>query len=153
MAKAKDEIDMLDQTTGPILSVRFVVALIMFVVGLAYVVLWVGYAREIRLEGADPDTLIPGMKKLDDWNWAIGFGIAFLGLAISAHPKTPLGRGRGVVASMLACFLVGLVWICTFYIFADNSHDIWLLTDLGQLNLVGGIALMAVGFTFATRWE
>lgn len=153
MAKSKDEIDLMDKTTGPIVSVRLIVAVLMFVAGLAYVFLWTTYTREMRLEGTDPSTLIPGMKKLDDWNWAIGFGVAFIGLALTAHPKTPLGRGRGVVISMLACFLVGLLWICTFYLFADNQHDIWLLTDLGQLNLVGGIALMAVGFTFATRWE
>lgn len=153
MAKAKDEIDRLDQPTGPVVSVRLIVAVVMIAIGIAYIVLWTGYTREMRLEGTDPDTLIPGMKKLDDWNWAIGFGLAFVGLALTAHPKTPLGRGRGVVIAMLGCFLVGLLWICTFYIFADNSHDIWLLTDLGQLNLVVGIGLMAVGFTFATRWE
>ncbi len=153
MAKPKDELDSLDKVTGPIISVRFLLAIVLFVAGLAYVVLWTTYAREMRLEGTDPDTLIPGMKKLDDWNWLIGFGLAFLGLIISAHPKTPMGRGRGVVAGMLGCFLVGLIWICLFYVFADNKHDLWLLTDLGQKNLMVGIGLMAVGFTFATRWE
>lgn len=153
VAKPKDELDSLDKVTGPIFSVRFLLAIVLFVVGLAYVALWTTYAREMRLEGTDPDTLIPGMKKLEDWNWAIGFGAAFLGLVIAANPKTPLGRGRGVVAAMLGCFLVGLVWICLFYIFADNKHDLWLLTDMGQKNLIGGIGLMAVGFTFATRWE
>ncbi|WP_235735683.1 cell division protein CrgA [Nocardioides alcanivorans] len=153
MAKDKDEIDLLDVKTGPVLSARFIVSLLLIAVGIAYVVLWTLYTREMRLEGTDPDTLIPGMKKLDDWNWAIGFGLAFIGLALSAHPKTPLGRGRGVVVGMLGCFLIGLLWICTFYVFADNSHDLWLLTDLGQLNLVVGIGFMAVGFTFATRWE
>ncbi|WP_239460047.1 cell division protein CrgA [Nocardioides daejeonensis] len=153
MAKSKDEIDLMDQATGPIISVRLILSILLFVAGAAYVVLWTTYTREMRLEGTDPSTLIPGMKKLDDWNWAIGFGAAFVGLMISAHPTTPLGRGRGVVISMLACFLVGLLWICTFYVFADNQHDIWLLTDLGQLNLGVGIAFMAVGFTFATRWE
>ena len=53
------------------------------------------------------------MGDLGNWNYLIGFGLFLLGLAISAHPSTPLGRGRGVVVGMLGCFLVGLLWICT----------------------------------------
>ncbi len=75
-----------------------------------------------------------------------------LGLIVSAHPSTPLGRGRGVVVGMLACFLVGLLWICMFYVFS-NDPDFPVFNDLGQYNLVVGIALMAIGFVFATRWE
>lgn len=153
MAKTKDMFVDPDAQTGPIFSVRFLLAILLVAAGIAYVVIWTLYVREVRLEGTDPKTLIPGIKKLDDWNWAIGFGSILLGLAIAAHPSTPLGRGRGVVVGMLGCFLIGLLWICTFYVFADNKHDLWLLTDLGQLNLVVGIGFMGVGFTYATRWE
>ena len=45
-----------------------------------------------------------------------------LGLVVSAHPSTPLGRGRGVVVGMLGCFLIGLLWICTFYVFSDDTR-------------------------------
>ena len=76
-----------------------------------------------------------------------------LGLMISAHPSTPLGRGRGVVVGMLGCFLIGLLWICTFYIFSDDLSKLPIFNDLGQWNLVVGIAFMAVGFSFATKWE
>ncbi|WP_338036348.1 cell division protein CrgA [Nocardioides oleivorans] len=76
-----------------------------------------------------------------------------LGLMVSAHPSTPLGRGRGVVVGMLGCFLIGLIWICTFYVFSDDLSRLWVLNDLGQWNLVVGIAFMAVGFSFATKWE
>ena len=93
------------------------------------------------------------MADLGDWNYLIGFGLIMLGLVISAHPSTPLGRGRGVVVGMLACFLLGLLWICTFYVFSNDISDIPVFNDLGQYNLVVGIGLMAVGFTFATRWE
>ena len=72
---------------------------------------------------------------------------------IGAHPSTPLGRGRAVVIGMLGCFLIGLLWICTFYVFADDLSALPLFDDLGQLNLVVGIAFMAVGFSFATKWE
>ena len=34
-----------------------------------------------------------------------------------------------------------------------NLSDLPVFNDLGQWNLGVGIAFMAVGFTFATRWE
>ena len=61
--------------------------------------------------------------------------------------------GRGVVAGMLGCFLLGLLWICTYYVVSDDPSAIPVMNDLGQYNLMLGIAFMAVGFTFATRWE
>lgn len=162
--KAKHEFD--DPTKrGPIISVRFLIALLLIAAGIVYVVLWTLYVRDLRTfestipapEGGAPDTLIPGMAKLDDWNWLIGFGVLFVGLTVAAHPTTPLGRGRGVIVGMLGCFLVGLIWICTFYVFADtisaDPNSLWLLGSLGQLNLIVGIGFMAVGFTYATRWE
>ncbi|RZI85588.1 MAG: cell division protein CrgA, partial [Microbacterium sp.] len=83
----------------------------------------------------------------------IGFGLAFLGLIIGAHPKTPLGRGQGVVVGMLGCFLLGLAWIVTYYFVAQSDTKIPVMDQLNQLNLVVGVAFMAVGFTFATKWE
>jgi hypothetical protein len=161
--KAKRE-DLLDPVRGPLFSVRFLIAVLLVVPGIAWVVMWTTYVRDLytfehtlNAKSGKPDTWIPGAQKLKDWNWAIGFGLILLGLASSAHPKTPLGRGRGVVVGMLACFLIGLIWICTFYVFADkigsDPNSIWLLGSLGQLNLMVGIGFMAVGFTFATRWE
>ncbi len=146
---------------GPLFSVRFLVSLLLIAAGIAWVVLWTLYVREHRTWEAafprpknEPDTLIPSVDKLKDWNWAVGFGLLFIGLALAAHRSTPLGRGKGVVVGMLACFLVGLLWICTFYVFANKQPgEIWLLGDLGQLNLLVGIGFMAVGFTYATKWE
>ena len=93
------------------------------------------------------------MGDLGGKNYLIGFGALLLGLAISAHPSTPMGRGRGVVVGMLGCFLVGLLWICTFYPSPTPRPRSRCFDDLDQWNLVVGIAFMAVGFTFATRWE
>jgi hypothetical protein len=159
--KAKQEI--VATREGPLFSVRFLISLLLIAAGIVYVVLWTLYVRDLRAfdtalnpakAGDKPEPIIPGMTKLDNWNWIIGFGLIFLGLALSAHPKTPLGRGTGVIVGMLGCFLIGLIWICTFYVFADKPEgEIWLLGDLGQLNLLVGIGFMAVGFTFATRWE
>jgi hypothetical protein len=160
--KAKRE-DLLDPVRGPLFSVRFLIAILLIAAGIAWVVMWTLYVRDLynfdhtlNEKASKPDPWLP-VEKLEDWNWAVGFGLAFLGLAVSAHPSTPLGRGKGVVVGMLSCFLIGLIWICTFYVFADkiggNPNDIWLLGSLGQLNLMVGIGFMAVGFTFATRWE
>lgn len=144
---------------APLLSVRLVLMVVLVLAGIAYVTMtW-------RALGANPpeswglydllgeDKTRRWVWELDLWNYAIGFGAILVGLIVGAHPSTPLGRGNGVVVGMLTCFGVGLLWICTFYLFADNITDIWVFGALGQWNLVVGIAFMAVGFSYATKWE
>ena len=134
-------------------SFRFLLALVLIVAGIAWIA-W--YYVAVR---TDPTAFPPkpgspkAIADLGLWNYLIGFGAFMLGLAISAHPTTPLGRGRGVIVGMLGCFLVGLLWICTFYVFSDDLSALPVFDDLGQWNLAVGIAFMAVGFTFATHWE
>jgi len=99
----------------------------------------------------DPQS-VKWMYDLKDWNWLIGFGLIIVGLILAANKGTPLGRGRGVVVGMLGCFLIGLVWIVLYY-FTSNDTDFPLWSDLGQYNLVVGIAFMATGFVYATKWE
>ena len=143
---------------GPVLTPRFVVALVLVLGGIGWILYY--------YYGIRPDDGWPVTKEnpaggpsffqdLEGKNYLIGFIALFLGLMISAHPKTPLGRGNGVVVGMLGCFLIGLFWICIFYIFltGDDPKNIPVFADLDQKNLVVGIAFMAVGFTFATRWE
>lgn len=165
MSKPKAKLKYVDPATrGPIFSMRLLISMLLVAAGIAYVVIWTLYLHDlfdydhtVPAPKSKPDPLIPGTDKLDDWNWAIGFGLFFLGLIFAAHPKTPLGRGQGVVVGMLGCFLLGLVWICTFYVFANKAPGedgaIWLISDLGQLNLMVGIGFMATGFTYATKWE
>ena len=146
--------DFLAPVRGPVLTVRFVLAILLVVVGIAWIAY---YYLAVRV---DPTVLpVPKaggpafMGDLKDWNYAIGFGALMLGLVLSAHPDTPLGRGRGVVVGMLGCFLIGLIWICTFYVISNDTSRVAIFNDLGQYNLLVGITFMAVGFTFATRWE
>ena len=148
--KKTDELDLRDPDRASGLSVRAVVSLVLVVLGIAWIVF---YYVAVRPEpGAEPGG--PAfMGDLVRWNYVIGFGLVFVGLALAAHPSTPLGRGRGVVVGMLGCFLVGLLWICTFYVISDDISVLPVFDDLGQYNLVVGIGLMAVGFTYATRWE
>lgn len=153
LKKKSDELDFKDPTAGPVLSARFALCVLLFVVGIAWIAVYYVFVRPEP--GGDPTgpSWLSFMGDLKRWNYVIGFGLVFLGLALSAHPATPLGRGRGVVVGMLGCFLVGLVWICTFYVISDDISRLPVFDDLGQYNLVVGIALMAVGFTFATKWE
>ncbi len=150
--KAKQAYD--DPTAGSTFSARFIVSLLLIAVGIAWIAY---YYLQVRVDPATVPAPKAGdpafMADLKDWNYAIGFGLAFLGLGLTAHPTTPLGRGRGVVVGMLGCFLIGLIWICTFYVFQTTLFNIPVMNDLDQWNLVIGIGFMAVGFTFATRWE
>lgn len=150
----------IDPLSGPIFSIRFILALLLIVAGIVGVVLWTLHLHDIApyaFPKKAPKPLIPGTGKLGNWNWVISFGLIFLGLMVAAHKSTPLGRGRGPVVGMLGCFLIGLAWICTFYVFANKGPGadgaLWLLSDLQQFNLMVGIGFMAVGFTYATKWE
>ena len=156
MSKPKAKQEFLDEVGGPALSARFVVALVLMALGIAWLVFYYTVVRVDPFVFPAPKAGGPGfLADLGKWNYLVGFGLFMLGLAVSAHPVTPLGRGRGVVVGMLACFLIGLIWICVFYVFSNTDHadSIPIMNDLGQYNLVVGIAFMAVGFTFATRWE
>ena len=132
---------------------RFLIALVLIVAGIAWLIFYYVQGRGNPLAFPPVDGSPKAVSDLGLWNYAIGFGLVMVGLMISAHPATPLGRGRGVVVGMLGCFLIGLLWICTFYVFSDDLSDLWVFNDLGQWNLVVGIAFMAVGFSFATKWE
>jgi Cell division protein CrgA len=154
VSKQKSRQDFLDPVRGPVFSVRFVVALVLIAAGIAWIAY---YYMVVRVDPAVIPAPAPGnpafMADLEKWNYLIGFGAIMVGLALSANPSTPLGRGRGVVIGMLGCFLIGLLWICTFYVFSNDIDKLPVFNDLGQFNLVVGIGFMAVGFTFATHWE
>lgn len=140
----------LDATDGPVFSARFLVSVVMMVLGIA----WIAYYYLAIRAGSDGEVGGPSyLADLGEWNYVIGFGLLLLGLGVAAHPVTPLGRGQGVVVGMLTCFLVGLIWICTYYVVSNDISRVPVMNDLGQYNLLVGIAFMAVGFSYATRWE
>jgi len=154
VSKSKTKQDLTGVSGGRVLSVRFVIALLLMALGIAWVAYYYLVVRVDPTQVPAPRPGGPGfMGDLGHWNYLVGFGVFLVGLAFSAHPSTPLGRGRGVVVGMLACFLLGLLWICTYYVVSDDPSAIPVMNDLGQYNLMLGIAFMAVGFTFATRWE
>ena len=150
MSKSKTVIT---EEKNSLFSVRFLISLLLIVAGIAWLVFYYVQPRGNPLAFPPVEGSPKAVADLGLWNYAIGFGVLMLGLIVSAHPSTPLGRGRGVVVGMLGCFLIGLLWICTFYVFSDDLSSLWVFNDLGQWNLVVGIAFMAVGFSFATKWE
>lgn len=124
--------------------VRTAAAAALVLAGAAWVVYYLVAVRDDGTPAAVSD--------LGDWNFLIGFGVLFLGLMLAAHRRTPLGRGRGVVAGMLGCFLIGLTWIVVYYVTSQDAN-VPLLRELGNYNLLVGVGFMAVGFVFATKWE
>jgi hypothetical protein len=123
---------------------RIVVALVLALLGIAWLVVYLAVGRS--------GSKLPWMFDLGNWNWMIGFGLFFIGLLASAHPGTPMGRGRGVLVGMLGSFLVGLLWIVLYYVVGTTS-SVPLISQLGNYNLFVGVAFLAVGFAFATKWE
>jgi uncharacterized membrane protein YbhN (UPF0104 family) len=139
--------------------VRCAVAVVVILAGIAWITVYSHVAMDAANFSASPGlirphTPFPWMSDLHKWNYAIGFGLVFLGLIIASHPTTPLGRGRGVVIGMLGSFLIGLAYIVTYYFVGQStSFHIPVMDQLNQLNLLVGVGFMAVGFTFATKWE
>ncbi|MBA3310240.1 MAG: cell division protein CrgA [Nocardioidaceae bacterium] len=60
-----------------------------------------------------------------------------------------VGSGRWVAPTMVACWVLGLVWIIVYYLAPDLKY----LSELGAWNLAVGMGFIAVGFVFATKWE
>ncbi len=60
-----------------------------------------------------------------------------------------VGSRRWVAPAMVACWLVGLIWIVVHYLAPDLKY----MAELGNWNLLVGMALISLGFVFATQWE
>ncbi len=64
--------------------------------------------------------------------------------------KGRIGSGRWVAPVMVACFVLGLIWIVTFYI---AGKQIPVMSDLNNWNILIGMGLIAVGFVVSTQWK
>lgn len=134
------------ESVSGISIVRTAIAAVLSVVGIAWLAVYL-------LVGDEGKKLV-WMFDLADWNFLIAFGLFFLGLMVASNPKTPLGRGRGIVVGMLGSFLLGLAWIVVYYFVAQDANaHLPVMDQLDQSNLLVGVGFMAVGFTFATKWE
>lgn len=60
-----------------------------------------------------------------------------------------IGSPRWIAPAMVACFLIGLIWIVAFYIAPGAPF----LKTLDFWNVLIGFGFIALGFVFATRWK
>ena len=56
---------------------------------------------------------------------------------------------RWLAPTMIANFLIGLLWIVTFYV----SQTQYPIPNIGAWNMLVGFAFIGVGFSLATRWR
>jgi hypothetical protein len=56
---------------------------------------------------------------------------------------------RWLVPVMLACFVIGLLWIVLYYI----APSMPVLDIFGRWNMVIGFGLIMVGFGLSTKWR
>lgn len=68
--------------------------------------------------------------------------------ATSRKPAVAGGR-RWVAPAMVACWVIGLVWIVVYYLVPELKY----VRELGNWNLAVGMAFIAVGFALSTKWE
>lgn len=52
--------------------------------------------------------------------------------------------------AMVACFLLGIIWIALYYV---TAGDLVVLRTLGNWNLLIGFGFFLVGFALSTRWR
>ena len=61
-----------------------------------------------------------------------------------------IGSGRWVVPTMIALFLLGLLWIVVFYL---TQGDFPGMRSLGNWNILVGFGFIGAGFVVSTRWQ
>jgi hypothetical protein len=65
-------------------------------------------------------------------------------------PKPVKIGNRWAAPLMVACAVIGLVWIVAFY---TAGNDIPVMKDLESWNLVIGMGFIVAAFGFAMKWE
>lgn len=60
-----------------------------------------------------------------------------------------LEGARWIAPVMVACFLIGLLWIVTWYIAPTNP----LMNSLAGWNVGIGFVFIAIGFFLSTKWQ
>lgn len=71
--------------------------------------------------------------------------------ASSSSSRVPvkLDGARWIAPAMVAMFVIGLLWIVTWYIAPTNP----LMNGLGSWNVAVGFVFIAVGFLLSTKWK
>jgi hypothetical protein len=72
------------------------------------------------------------------------------GLTKKQAKAANFNSGRWVVPTMIALFLIGLLWIVVFYL---TQGDFPGMRELGNWNILVGFAFIGGGFVVSTRWK
>lgn len=68
----------------------------------------------------------------------------------SERPKVVrVGSPRWLVPLMVACFVIGLLWVVVYYV----TQADYPIKDIGLWNMGLGFGFIIVGFGLATRWK
>jgi hypothetical protein len=60
-----------------------------------------------------------------------------------------IGSPRWLVPLMVACFVLGLLWVVVYYV----TQTDYPIGSLGLGNMAIGFGLIIVGFVLSTRWK
>lgn len=103
---------------------------------------------------------VPVLFGIGRWNYAIAAALGFAAMTVAdrtrpePEPGEPGTTGnRWAAPAMVACALIGLVWIVLFYVISGTDVRIPFYSDLGQWNIVIGMGFILAAFGFAMRWE
>ena len=69
-------------------------------------------------------------------------------LVVSENPLE-MESPRWLPVTMTTAFMIGLIWIVTFYI----SQTEYPIPGIGAWNIVIGFSFVGVGFALASRWR
>ena len=66
-----------------------------------------------------------------------------------AKKDIPMSSPRWLAPLMVACFVIGLLWIVLYYIVPGMP----VMSTLGRWNMAIGFGLIMVGFGLSTKWR
>ena len=109
MAKLKAQQTFVDPDRGPLVSPRFVIAILMILIGIAWMVYYYVAVRVDPTAVPTPKAGSPAfMADLKVWNYAIGFGLILLGLLARAPtPPRPWAATAASWSGMLTASCSG----------------------------------------------
>ncbi len=64
-------------------------------------------------------------------------------------PQGPLESPPWLAPTMVTAFLIGLLWIVTFYV----TQTRYPIPGIGAWNMIVGFSFIGVGFSLATKWR
>lgn len=73
-----------------------------------------------------------------------------------AAKRTPQKKGpspRWLAPLMCVLFLIGILWLVTFYVTSSTDDGMPVFDDLGNGNLLVGFSFILAGFGLSTQWR